>query len=139
MSVANAVCNTFKQEILMGVHEPSDVYKIALYDGSTSVDKNTTHYTIVGEVVGVGYTAGGAILSGYNLVIDGDAVILDWSTDPTWINSTITAQGALIYNASKSNKAVCALSFGSEKSSISGMFRIIFPAATETTGLVVIK
>lgn len=62
--------------------------------------------------------------------------ILDFTTDPTWTSATITARGALIYNSSKTNKAVCVLDFGSDITSTAGTFTVQFPAATAAAGLV---
>jgi hypothetical protein len=56
--------------------------------------------------------------------------------DTTWANSTITANGALIYNANASNAAVVVLAFGSDKSSSNGDFTIIFPTANATDAII---
>lgn len=136
MAITPAVCNSFKGEILQGIHDAADTYKIALYTSSASLDKTTTAYSATNEVAtGGGYTAGGATLSGYAVTADGDSQTLDFS-DPVWSSATITARGAVIYNSSKSNRAVAVLDFGSDISSGGGNFTIQFPAPGAATGLV---
>jgi hypothetical protein len=120
--------NIFKQDILNGVHQPGDTYRCALYTQATaSLDKNTTAYTATGEVVGAGYTAGGTVLSGFAVGLTGDTAHLSFS-DPSWASATITADAAIIYNASKSNKVLCVLTFAST-SSTNGTWTLDLPAA----------
>ena len=137
MSTTAALCNSFKQEILaMTPHTAADVYKIALYtDAAATLSKSTTAYTATGEVSGAGYTAGGMALSGFSVTLDGDTAILDWTTDPVWATATITADTALIYNSSRSNKAVAVVKFTSA-SSTAAAFTVQLPAAAAATGLV---
>lgn len=129
MSTA-AVCNSYKQDVLNGVHQPGDTYKIALYNGA-SLDKTTTAYTATGEVSGTGYSAGGTALSGFTVSASGDTAYIDWTTDPTWASSSITADSALIYNSSRSNKAVAVLTFTSSTSAAS-TFTVQLPAPGAT-------
>lgn len=137
MAITAAICNSFKQELLaMTPHTAADVYKIALYTSAAALSKATTAYTATGEVSGTGYTAGGATLSGFAVTLDTDTAVLDWTTDPTWASSTITARGALIYNSSRTNKAVAVLDFGSDITSTAGTFTVQLPAATAAAGLV---
>ena len=113
MAITAAFCNSFKQELLaMSPHTAADVFKIALYTSTATLSKATTAYSATNEVSGTGYTAAGATLSGFSVTLDTDTAILDWTTDPTWATSTITARGALIYNSSKANKAMFVLDFG---------------------------
>src|SRR3954462_14273983 len=115
MSIVAAFCNSFKQELLaMTPHTASDVFKIALFSSAAALSKATTAYATTNEVSGAGYTAGGATLAGFSVTLDTDTAILDWTTNPTWPTSSITARGALIYNSSRSNKAVAVLDFGSD-------------------------
>ena len=137
MAITTAVCTSFKSDLLAGTHLAADTYKIALYTNAATLGAGTTAYSATNEVAnGNGYTTGGATLSGYQVVTDGTTVILDWTTDPTWPASTITARGALIYNSSRSNKAVAAFDFGSDITSTAGTFTATLPAATAAAGLV---
>lgn len=137
MATTAAFCNSFKTELLaMTPHTAADVYKIALYtDAGATLSKATTAYTATGEVTGAGYTAGGMALSGFSATLDTDTAILDWTTDPVWATATITADTALIYNSSKSNKAVAVVKFTSA-SSTGGPFTVQLPAPTAAAGLV---
>jgi hypothetical protein len=137
MSITAALCNSYKQEIFQGTHASGDVYKIALFPSSATLSKSTTAYSSTGEVAnGNGYATGGATLSGFSVTLDTDTAILDWTTDPTWAASSITARGALIYNSSKSNKAVAVLDFGADITSTSDTFTVTFPTPAAATGLI---
>jgi hypothetical protein len=136
MAITTGICYSYLQEILQGIHSSTDTYKIALYTSSASIGPSTTAYTTTGEASGSGYTAGGATLSGFNVTTDSGVAILDFTTDPSWSNSTITARGCLIYNATKANRAVAVYDFGSDVSSTNGTFQVVFPAPAATTGLV---
>lgn len=128
MAITTAICNSYKQEILEGVHSSTDTYKIALYTSSATLSASTTAYSATNEVSGTGYDAGGKTLTGY---VSGLATGTAYITfdDPSWTSSTITARGCLIYNSSKSNKAVACFDFGSDVISVSGTFTIDLPAA----------
>lgn len=122
------MCNSFKQELLQGIHLAADVYKIALYTSAVALDKTTTAYSTTNEVVGAGYVAGGATLAGFTTGLSGDTAYINWS-NPSWAAASITARGALIYNSSRSNKAVAVLNFTSDIISTNGTFLITLPAA----------
>lgn len=126
MAITTAVCNSFKQEILEGVHESTDTYKIALYTDAATLGASTTAYSASNEASGTGYSAGGLTLSGYSSGLSGSTAYLTF-TDPVWSNSTITARGCLIYNSSQSNKAVAVFDFGQNVSSVNGSFTVDFP------------
>lgn len=128
MAITSAICNSFKQEVLEGVHASTDTYKIALFTSSATLSAATTAYSTTNEVTGTGYDAGGKTLSGLSTGLDGSVAYLTFS-DPVWLDSTITARGCMIYNSSKSNKAVAVFDFGSEVSSVNGSFTVDFPGA----------
>lgn len=134
--MTQAIPTSFKAEILQGIHDSVDTYKIALYTSASTLDATATAYTTTNEVSGVGYTSGGQTLSGFSVTTSGTTAILDFTTDPSWENATITARGALIYNASKANKAVMVLDFGSDKSNSEGTFTIRLPLPDATNGLI---
>ena len=137
MAITAAICNSFKTEILQGVHEAGDTYKIALYPSSATLSKSTATYSSTGEVAnGSGYTTGGATLSGFSVTLDTDTAILDWTVDPTWTTATITARGALIYNSTQDDKAVAVLDFGGDIASTAGTFTVTLPAPEAGTGLI---
>lgn len=129
MAITTALCNSFKQEILEGVHASADTYKVALYTSTATLGASTTAYSSTNEVAnGNGYTTGGATLTGITTGLSGSTAYLTFS-DPSWASATITARGCLIYNSSKSNKAVAAFDFGGDVTSTNGTFTVDFPAA----------
>ncbi len=128
MTITTAICNSYKKEILEGVHAAGDTYKLALFTSAASLGADTTAYATTNEVSGTGYTAGGATLADLVTGLSGGTAYLTF-TDPSWANATITARGGLIYSASKSNKAVAAFDFGGDVSSTNGTFSVDLPAA----------
>jgi hypothetical protein len=136
MAIVEGVCDSYLKEMYEGLHTLTDTYKIALYDSSATLGSSTTSYTASGEAVGTGYTAGGIALSGFSASVVNKVSILDFTTDPVWPAITITTRGALIYNSTRANAAVCVLDFGSNVSTTAGDFTIQFPAPTDTTGLI---
>lgn len=134
--ITQSLPTSFKADILQGIHDSADTFKMALYTSAATLGTSTTQYTTSGEVVGTGYTAGGATLQGFNVTTSGTTAILDFTTDPSWPNATITARGALIYNSSKSNKAVYVLDFGSDITSTNGTFSVTLPTPDAANGLV---
>lgn len=136
MAITNAMPTSFKNELLAGTHTASDTYKIALFTSSASLDATTTAYSTTNETTGTGYTAGGVTLSGYNPGTSGTTGWVDWTTDPTWASASFTARGAMIYNSSKSNKAVAILDFGSDITASAATFTVQLPAPAASTAVV---
>ena len=135
MAIAQSLCSSFKTEILLGVHDlDTDVLKIALYTSAANLGAATTVYTTTDEVVGTGYVAGGNTLTGATVSLDGTTAVVTF--DNTSWSASITARGALIYNSSKSDKAIAVLDFGSDKTSSSGVFPITFPPATAGSAII---
>jgi hypothetical protein len=137
----NFMCTSFKQEILQGVHNftngTGNTFKLALYDNSASFTAATTAYTATNEVPDSGsYAAGGGTLTNVTPTTSGTTAFTDFG-DLSFTSATITAYGAMIYNDSASgNPSVCILDFGGAKTSTSGTFTIIFPAATATDAII---
>jgi len=139
MAITQAVCTSFKQEILVEGHDftatTGDTFKIALYSSSASLGASTTAYSSTNEVSNSGtYTAGGGALTSVTPTTSGTTALCDFS-DISFTSATITARGALIYNTSASNKAVVVLDFGGDKTSTSGTFTISFPAADASNAI----
>ena len=136
MAITQAMCSSFKQQILLGEHDlDTDVIKLALYTSAATLSAATTAYTTSDEVVGTGYTAGGNTLTGATVSLSGTTAYVDFS-DTTWSTATITARGALIYNSSKSDKAIAVLDFGSDKTSTAGDFTVQFPTNDASSAIV---
>jgi hypothetical protein len=137
----NFMCTSFKQELMQGVHNftngTGNTFKLALYDNSASFTAATTAYTNTNEVANSGsYSAGGGTLTNVTPTTSGTTAFTDFD-DLSFTSATITAFGAMIYNDSAAgNPAVCILDFGGAKTSTSGTFTIIFPAATATDAII---
>lgn len=135
MAITAAFPNQAKLDALLALCPLANVYKIALYTSASSLSAASTVYSATGEVVGAGYTAGGATLDGHAASLDGSTAILDF-TDPTWANSTITARGAAIYDASNGNKVRAVLDFGSDITSTNSEFKVTLPAPAAATAVI---
>ncbi len=138
MAITAAVCNSFKADLsALTPHAPTDIFKIALYLSTASLDATTTAYSSTNEVTGAGYTAGGQALSGFSPGSSGGVAWIDWTTDPAWTGATLSGvRGALIYNSSKSNKAVAVIDFGSNYSDTGGTFTVQLPLPGPTTAII---
>ena len=138
MAITQAVCTSFKQELLVEGHNftnGQDTFKIALYTSSASLDASTTAFTTSNEVSDSGsYSSGGGSLTSVTPTTSGTTAICDFA-DISFTSATITARGAMIYNSSNSNKAVCILDFGGDKTSTSGTFTIQFPTADASNAI----
>lgn len=140
MAITQAMCTSFKQALLDGEMDFSSntaqSYKIALYTSSASLDAATAAYTTSNEVSGTGYSAGGNTLSiSTNPTTGSTTAFLSFATT-TWTTATITAAGALIYQAGGSTPAVAVLDFGGDKTSTAGDFQITFPTADATNAII---
>ena len=130
MAISQAMCTSFKAEILDEQHDlVADTIKIALFTSSASLGASTTAYSSSNEVAnGNGYATGGVELTSRAVATSGTTAYFD-AADPSWTSATFTANGALIYNSSNSNKAIAVLAFGGDFTVAGGTFQIVFPAA----------
>lgn len=130
MAILSGIARSYLQEVLDGVHGPDDDYKIALFTNAANLSPDTTHYSgQPGEVAGgVGYARGGQSLGERSSGLSGNTAYMTFA-DPRWSAASITAHGALIYNASKRNRAVAVINFGGDHTSTNGEFVISLPPA----------
>tara|TARA_R100001460_G_scaffold25933_4_gene52225 strand:- start:5400 stop:5828 length:429 start_codon:yes stop_codon:yes gene_type:complete len=139
MAITSAICTSFKQECLVGTHNftasSGNTFKLALYTSSATLGASTTAFTTTGQSSGTNYTSGGSNLTSVTPTTSGTTAICDFA-DLTFGTATVTARGALIYNSSASNKAVCALDFGGDKTSTAGNFTVVFPSPTATGAII---
>ena len=140
MAITQAMCTSFKKELLEGVHNfknsGGNTFNLALYTSSASLGAGTTAYTTSNEVSGTGYTAKGAALTNVDPSTSSTTALTDFS-DLTFSTATITARGALIFNDSASgDPAVCVLDFGGDKTSTNGDFTIQFPTADASNAII---
>lgn len=140
MAITTAFCTSFKQGLMQALHDFDNpgghTFKIALYTSSATLGATTTAYSGTNEVPnGSGYTTGGQNLTAVTPTTSGTTAYTDFA-DITWSASTITANGALIYNSNASNASCVVLAFGSDKSSSNGDFTIVFPTANATDAII---
>lgn len=142
MAITTAMCNSFKQELLGGVHDlDTDTLKVALIKESPTgtYDADTTNYSDVttnsDEAVGTNYTATGQELDSATITLSGSTAIVDFA-DEVFANLTISADGAIIYNTSQGNKAIAVFNFGSTVTSTSGDFTVVFPTADASNAVI---
>jgi hypothetical protein len=139
----NAITNSFKEEILEAVHDftptTGDKFKLALYTSQASIGADTATYpgdSTGNQVANTGqYTQGGGLLVNALVSTQGTVAFVDFS-DLSFTGVTLTARGALIYNTSNSNKSVCVLDFGGDKTATSGTFTIQFPNPNNTQAII---
>lgn len=136
MSLSQTLTTSFKQQLLQGVHDfDTDTFKVALYTASADLNDTTTAYNVAtaGQVANTGnYTAGGATTA-TSVSVTGTVAFVNFG-NVSW-TAALTARGALIYNSSKSDKAVAILDFGADKTSVT-TFTVTMPANTSTTALI---
>ena len=142
MAITSAICNSFKQELLVGTHNftatTGNTFKIALFTSSATLGAGTTAFATTNEITnssGTAYTSGGATLTSVTPTLDSSTAVCDFN-DVSFTSASFTANGALIYNSSASNKAVAAIAFGGDKTVSSGTFTVQFPAAAATTAII---
>ena len=148
MAITQAMCTSFKQQLLTGTHNftttTGNTFKLALYAISSggkasttaTLGASTTAFTTTGEVASSGsYATGGGTLTNVTPTTDGTTGITDFA-DLSFTTATITARGALIYNSSATNAAVAALDFGGDKTSTAGTFTIQFPTADASNAII---
>ena len=135
MTINQAVCASFKQQLLAGDHDiDNDTINLALYTSSATLNGNTTAYSTSNEVGASGtYAAGGATLTSPTIGLTktsatASTAFVDFA-NVSFTSATISAQAALIYNRSSSNTnaAIAVLDFGAVKTSTNGTFTIAFP------------
>ena len=148
MAITSAICNSFKQEILVGTHDftngTGDTFKIALIKALSAqagtYDASTTNYSdVTGNsdelASGSGYNTGGNTLVSVTPTLSGSTAVCDFP-NTSWSSATFTTRGCIIYNTSDSNKAVMVLNFGADYSVSNGTFTIEFPAADASNAII---
>jgi|TARA_R110000822_G_scaffold144577_6_gene283322 hypothetical protein len=138
MPITQAMATSFKVQLLNGTQNFSaNTFKLALYTSSATINENTTAYSTTNEVASAGnYSAGGNTLAvNVTPTNTGNVAFISFA-NTSWANATITAAGALIYNANASNAAVCVLSFGGDKTSTNGTFAVNFPTADSNNAII---
>ena len=134
MAIVQTQCTSFKKELYQGIHDLStDTIKMALYTSNASLGAATTVYSATNEVVATGYVAGGNTLTGVAINTSDYTAYVNWA-NTSW-TAALTARCALLYNASKANRAIAVIDFGADKTSAT-TFLVTMPANTSTTALI---
>jgi hypothetical protein len=137
--VTQALCTSFKAQLFQAAHNFSagggHMFMLALYTGAVVLDASTTMYSPTGEVVSVGYNAGGFVLTNVNPSVSGTTAMQTFATNPTWTGVTFIASQALLHNASQGGLAIAVFDFGGGQSVVGGTFTINLPPVTPTTAL----
>mgnify|MGYP003624702541 FL=1 len=143
MAITQAMCTSFKQELLQGQHNFTNggsTFKLALFTSSATLSAATTDYSTSNEASGTGYSAGGSALTNVTPTTSGTTAFCDFN-DLTFSSSTITANGAMIYNTttgggSNTTDSCIILAFGADKTSTNGDFTIQFPTADASNAII---
>ena len=142
MAIIQTACTSYKAELAQGLHNfttgTGNVFKIALYLSSATLGADTTVYTTSGETSGTNYTAGGIALTNITPTTSGTTALWSFQT-ATFSNVTLSCAGALIYNSTNGNRAVCVLNFGSTITKTAQDLVITFPAASATDAILRIE
>jgi len=138
MAIYQTMCTSFKAEVAQGLHNfttgTGNVFKLALYVATADLGADTTVYTSSGESSGTNYSPGGIALTNITPTTSGTTGY--WSfQNATFSNVTLTCAGALIYNSTNGNRAVCVLSFGSTITKVASNLVITFPANDATNAV----
>ena len=138
MAITQAICTSFKQELMEGTHNfkssGGDSLKVALYTSSATINATTTAYSATNEISGTNYSSGGAALTNVSPTTTSTIAFVDFS-DVSWTTASFTARGALIYNSTDSNKAIAVLDFGADYTVTAGPFTIVWPAASSSAAI----
>jgi len=146
MANSQAMCTTFMEELLEGVHNfttgTGDSFKAALFLSSATINAATTVYSTTGEVSGAGYTAGGIAVpngtSPNSSNTSATAGTAYWTPSASLVYTSVTLTSAfncvLLYNTSKTNKAVSVHTFG-DQTITAGTFTLTMPGNTTSTAL----
>lgn len=152
MANTQAICKSFRVELLNGIHAfgtsvvragtGADTFKMALYLASATIDATTTAYSATNELAATGnYTAGGATVTNATAPANtgGTGIVAFWTPSAAVTWTTLTSSGsfdcALLYNSTNSNKAVASFTFGAQ-SVTSGNFSLTMPTNDLSTGLI---
>lgn len=146
MANTQSMCTSFMQELMTGTHNfttgTGDTFKAALYEATATYNAATTAYSTSGEVTGAGYSPGGVTVtngtSPQSTNSSATAGVAYWtpSASITYTSVTLTTafDAVLIYNSSKSNKAVSVHTFGSQTVT-AGTFTLTMPTNNTTNAL----
>lgn len=136
MAIIQGLATSFLAELFGGIQDmDTDTFNMALYTSAAILSSATTAYTATGEVAGAGYVAGGVAMTGGAIATSGTTAYVDFD-DVAFAAVTITFRGALIYNVTKANRAVCVIDGGIDRSAVAQTVTAVMPAASASTALI---
>ena len=153
MANTQAICTSFKAELMLGAHQlgtvtivsrtsltspTTDSLKAALYVATGSQGAATTAYSATNEVSGTGYSAGGiAVTNATAPTTSGTPGY--WTPSASLVFTGVTLTTAFdtvtIYNSTQSNRAIGVYTFGSQTVT-AGNFTLTMPANAAATALI---
>lgn len=148
MANSQAMCTSFKSEILSGIHAlgttvtragtGADTIKAALYLASASQGAGTTAYAVTGEVSGAGYSAGGVTATNATAPTSSGTTAY-WTPSASFTYTTVTLTTSfdcvLVYNSTQSNKAISVHTFGAQTIT-AGTFVLSMPTNDASNALI---
>lgn len=137
MAIVTGLCETYKRELLEGVHAIRDDYRMALYVDGASLGAATVRYGGEFEASGDGYETGGALVPNMRVESVGGEFYIDFDA-VVWPRVSVAVDGCLIYNASKDNRAVAVFNFGETLLARNGKIEVETPSSG-TRGIVRLK
>ena len=126
MTIITSLCESYKRELLMGLHAITDEYRMALFVDGADLSSATTRYSGEMEALGYGYETGGIVIPNMRVESDGEGSYIDFDS-VIYIGLTIEVDGCLIYNASKENRAVAVFNFGERLTARNGKIEVKSP------------
>ena len=138
MAITQSLATSFKVELYQAIHDltaAGDTIKLALFDVDATLGPTTTAYSTTNEVVGAGYSAGGVTLTQVEPTSSGTTAWVDFA-NVTFSTVTVSARGGLIYNSSKSDRAIAILDFGYTITRAAADLVVTFPAGDAENAIV---
>ena len=157
MAIASVLTDSFKTELMKGGHNfntaggtpAGSAFKLALYTSSANLGTTTTVYSATNEITndaGSAYVAGGKALTNTGVTTSTVTSHTDFSdlsvaNGTAWTSASFTTRGCLIYNTSvvsgfTTNRAVCSIDFGGNKTVSNGTFSIEFPTNSSSAAII---
>ncbi len=140
MASTTAICNSYRVELLQGLHDftvtTGDAFKMALFTSTATNGAATTAYAVTNEVSGTGYTAGGVALTNTTPLNTGAVAFTTFNGNAVWSSASFTAASCLIYNSTNGNRAVQVHDFGGDQTVTSGTFTVQMPTNDSTNALI---
>ena len=152
MSNTQAMCSSFKKELMCGSHAlgtqaangvrtvvTKDVIKAALYLSTASKDYTTTAYNVTGEVSGSGYNPGGVVVTNATEP-SAPSTTAFWTPSASIIFTGVTLTNSfnccVLYNDSSTGKLAISVHTFGDQTVTAGNFTLTMPTNDATTGLV---